>query len=86
MLELTSGRVTTISETYLGFRHGPMSYVHEDTLIVCHLSCDPTIRAYELDLLQELDRKKLDCAKSLSEKKFRLLWLETMMKPSNVPG
>ncbi len=43
MLELTSGRVTTISETYLGFRHGPMSYVHEDTLIVCHLSCDPTI-------------------------------------------
>src|SRR5882757_13441 len=27
MLELTSGRVTTISETYLGFRHGPMSYV-----------------------------------------------------------
>src|SRR5258707_8371850 len=26
-LGLTSGRVTAISETYLGFRHGPMSYV-----------------------------------------------------------
>jgi len=59
MLELTAGRVTTVCETYLGFRHGPMSYVHEDTLIVCHLSSDRTSRAYELDLLRELDRKRL---------------------------
>jgi tagatose-6-phosphate ketose/aldose isomerase len=59
MLELTAGRVATVCETYLGFRHGPMSCVHDDTLIVCHLSCDPMIRAYELDLLGELDRKKL---------------------------
>jgi tagatose-6-phosphate ketose/aldose isomerase len=63
MLELTSGRVTTLCETYLGFRHGPMSYVQDDTLIVCGLSCDSTIRAYELDLLQELDRKKLGLSK-----------------------
>src|SRR5207253_10532454 len=33
MLELTAGRVTTVCETYLGFRHGPMSYVHDDTLV-----------------------------------------------------
>jgi len=59
MLELTAGRVTTVSETYLGFRHGPMSCVHDDTVIVCHLSCDRTIRAYELDLLRELDRKRI---------------------------
>ena len=63
MLELTSGRVATLSETYLGFRHGPMSYVQDDTLIVCNLSCDSTIRAYELDLLHELDRKKLGLSK-----------------------
>jgi len=63
MLELTSGRVTTLCETYLGFRHGPMSYAQEDTLIVCNLSCAPTIRAYELDLLRELDRKKLGRSK-----------------------
>lgn len=63
MLELTAGRVTTVCETYLGFRHGPMSYVCDDTLIVCHLSSDPTIRAYELDLLRELDRKKLGLLK-----------------------
>src|SRR5438132_1086737 len=63
MLELTSGRVTTLCETYLGFRHGPMSYAQDDTLIVCNLSCDSTIRAYELDLLRELDRKKLGLSK-----------------------
>jgi len=55
--------VTTVCETYLGFRHGPMSYVHDDTLIVCHLSSDRTIRAYELDLLRELDRKRLGLLK-----------------------
>jgi tagatose-6-phosphate ketose/aldose isomerase len=65
MLELTSGRVATLCETFLGFRHGPMSYVQDDTLIVCSLSCDPTIRAYELDLLRELDRKKLGWCKVL---------------------
>ncbi len=54
---------TALSETYLGFRHGPMSYVQDDTLIVCILSCDSTIRAYELDLLDELDRKKLGLSK-----------------------
>src|SRR6266700_563754 len=53
MLELTSGRVTTLCESYLGFRHGPMSYAQDDTLIVCNLSCHPTIRAYEMDLLRE---------------------------------
>jgi tagatose-6-phosphate ketose/aldose isomerase len=63
MLEMTSGRVTTISESFLGLRHGPMSFVHEDTLVVCQLSSDPTTRAYELDLLAELDRKKLGLSK-----------------------
>jgi tagatose-6-phosphate ketose/aldose isomerase len=63
MLEMTSGRITTISESFLGLRHGPMSFVHEDTLVVCQLSSDPTVRAYELDLLAELDRKKLGLCK-----------------------
>jgi len=63
MLEMTAGRVTTLCETYLAFRHGPMSYIQEDTLIVCYLSSDATLRAYELDLLRELDRKKLGLAK-----------------------
>jgi len=63
MLEMTAGRVTTLCETYLGLRHGPMSYVHNDTLVVCFLSSDPTIRAYEADLLRELDQKELGLLK-----------------------
>ena len=63
MLEMTSGRVTTLCETYLGLRHGPMSYVDKDTLVVCFLSSDPTIRAYETDLLRELDQKELGLLK-----------------------
>jgi D-galactosamine 6-phosphate deaminase/isomerase len=60
---MTAGRVTTLCETYLGLRHGPMSYVHDDTLVVCFLSSDPTLRAYEADLLRELDKKQLGLMK-----------------------
>jgi tagatose-6-phosphate ketose/aldose isomerase len=63
MLEMTAGRDTTLCETYLGLRHGPMSYIHKDTLIVCFLSSDPTTRAYEADLLGELDQKELGLLK-----------------------
>jgi len=63
MLEMTAGRVTTMSETYLGVRHGPMSYVHEDTLVVCFLSSDPTVSRYEADLLREFDQKELGLLK-----------------------
>ena len=66
MLEMTAGRVSTLCETYLGLRHGPMSYVHDDALIVCFLSSDEMIRAYEADLLRELDRKKLGCLKVIA--------------------
>lgn len=63
MLEMTAGRVWSMHESYLGLRHGPMSAVHADTLIVCFLSTDPLIRAYECDLIRELNRKQLGQAK-----------------------
>lgn len=63
MLEMTAGRVSTLRETYLGLRHGPMSYIHEDSLIVAFLSSDPVLRAYEVDLLRELDHKDLGLLK-----------------------
>lgn len=59
MLEMTGGRVTTMAETFLGLRHGPMSSLNEDTLVVAYLSPDPAVRAYEYDLLRELTRKQL---------------------------
>ena len=63
MLESSAGRVATMSETYLGLRHGPMSFVHQDTLIVCFLSCDSSLRGFECDLLAELDQKGLGVSK-----------------------
>ncbi len=57
--EMTAGRLFTFAETYLGLRHGPMSSVHEDTLLVVFLSSNALRRAYELDLLREIDRKAL---------------------------
>jgi tagatose-6-phosphate ketose/aldose isomerase len=70
MLEMTAGRVTTLCETYLGFRHGPMSYAQQDTLIVAFLSSNSVLRAYEADLLQELDRKKLGLSKLIVGEKI----------------
>jgi tagatose-6-phosphate ketose/aldose isomerase len=63
MLEMTAGRVVTFAETYLGVRHGPLAAVQSDTLIVCFLSSEPLVRAYELDLIRELSRKNLGMRK-----------------------
>ncbi len=58
-LEMTSGRFPMISESPLGLRHGPMSYIEPDTFVLCLLSSDPLRRLYELDLIEELRTKKI---------------------------
>src|SRR5206468_9056779 len=63
LLEMTAGKVATMAETYLGLRHGPMCFINERTLLVCFLSSDPLIRAYECDLITELDAKRLGARK-----------------------
>jgi tagatose-6-phosphate ketose/aldose isomerase len=65
MLEMTGGQVKTFAETYLGLRHGPMCAIDDHALVVCFLSTDPVIRAYEVDLLRELNQKKLGAQKVL---------------------
>lgn len=59
VVELTSGKITTLAETPLGLRHGPMSSVDGNTALVAFLSSDPGRRGYELDLIREIDRKRL---------------------------
>jgi tagatose-6-phosphate ketose/aldose isomerase len=59
VVELSAGKVTTLAETPLGLRHGPMSSVDGQTLFVAFLSSDIPRRGYELDLLREIDRKRL---------------------------
>lgn len=59
LLEMTAGQVVPLVETYLGLRHGPLSFLREDVLVVCVLSSDPRRRRYEMDLIAELKQKKL---------------------------
>jgi tagatose-6-phosphate ketose/aldose isomerase len=59
VVELSSGKVTTLAETPLGLRHGPMSSVDNQTVFVAFLSSDARRRGYEIDLLREIDRKRL---------------------------
>ena len=54
MLELTSGRVISMAESPLGFRHGPKSIIDENTLVVLYLSSDPYTRQYDEGLLREI--------------------------------
>ena len=65
LTEMSDGLVLSFAETYLGLRHGPMSAIREDTLVVCFLSSDPTARAFEVDLVSELNRKRLGAGKVL---------------------
>jgi len=65
MLEMTEGRIRSFPESYLGLRHGPMSAIHADTLVVCYLDSDPRIRAHETDLISEMNRKQLGMQKVL---------------------
>jgi tagatose-6-phosphate ketose/aldose isomerase len=63
VVELSAGKITTLAETPLGLRHGPMSSVDDQTLFVAFLSSEARRRGYELDLLREIDRKRLGRAR-----------------------
>lgn len=58
VLELTTGKVATQFDSFLGFRHGPKSFINDKTLIIAYLSDDEFIRRYEQDLLFELEKQK----------------------------
>ena len=57
LLELTDGRVVAVSDSTLGFRHGPKTILNARTLVVILLSNDGYARAYDSDLLRELERE-----------------------------
>jgi tagatose-6-phosphate ketose/aldose isomerase len=56
MLELTDGKVVSVGEAPLGFRHGPKTILNGSTLVVAFLSNDAHTRRYDLDLVTELRR------------------------------
>jgi tagatose-6-phosphate ketose/aldose isomerase len=59
VLELNSGKIATVAQSALGLRHGPLSFVNDETLVVAYLSGDEQRQQYELDLLEEMQEKHL---------------------------
>lgn len=54
LLELSDGRLATLFDSSMGFRHGPKTVLKERTLVVLFVSNDPLTRRYDQDLLEEL--------------------------------
>lgn len=54
LLELTAGKVVTMYETPMGFRHGPKSLINEKTQVFLFSSNDAYTKKYDLDLLNEV--------------------------------
>jgi tagatose-6-phosphate ketose/aldose isomerase len=62
-LELTAGGICPFAESTLGLRHGPMSALDDDSLVVSFVSRDERRKKYEFDLLREIAEKKLGRAR-----------------------
>jgi tagatose-6-phosphate ketose/aldose isomerase len=59
LLELTSGKLPTMTQSTLALRHGPMAALERDTLLVSLVASQPQRRKYDLDLLREIGGKNL---------------------------
>jgi tagatose-6-phosphate ketose/aldose isomerase len=59
VLELTAGKVQTITQPTLALRHGPMAALDKETLFVSLVSSQAQRRQYEIDLLREIGSKEL---------------------------
>lgn len=53
-LEMTAGKVVTLAETSLGFRHGPKSIVNANTTVCLFFSTHPYTQQFDRDMLIEL--------------------------------
>lgn len=58
MLELTAGKVATMFDTPMGFRHGPKSIINDETLTVVYVSDNAYTRQYETDLIKEMSGQR----------------------------
>lgn len=59
VLELTAGKITTMFDSSMGFRHGPKSFVNEKTLVFVFVNNEPYTRQYDIDILEEINADKI---------------------------
>lgn len=62
VLELTAGEVATVYDTTLGFRHGPKSFINQQTIVLGFVSNHVYTRNYDLDLLEEVAADQIAAA------------------------
>ena len=55
LLELTAGKIATVFDSSLGFRHGPKSFVDDKTLVFGFISNDTYTSQYDVDILEEIN-------------------------------
>ncbi|MGL5312987.1 MAG: SIS domain-containing protein [Peptostreptococcaceae bacterium] len=70
LLELTAGKVATGYDSPMGFRHGPKSFINDNTMIFVFVSNHEYTRKYDLDVLEEINGDKiakLTCAVSVDK-------------------
>ena len=70
MLELTAGRIATLHDTFLGFRHGPKSFLIEGSMTVAFTSSNSYTQLYEKDLVYSLPKPYLVVTTSQQEAKY----------------
>ncbi|MEG0372535.1 MAG: SIS domain-containing protein [Enterococcus sp.] len=54
LLELTAGKIATVFDSSMGFRHGPKSFINEKTVMFGFVNNDVYTRDYDLDVLEEV--------------------------------
>lgn len=59
ILELTAGKIATIFDTSMGFRHGPKSFLDQRTLVFDFISNDSYSRQYDVDILEEMKNDEI---------------------------
>lgn len=54
VLELTAGKIATMFDSSMGFRHGPKSFINENTVVFVFAANNAYTRQYDLDLYKEV--------------------------------
>ena len=58
LLELCAGKIPTMYDSTMGFRHGPKSIINSETLTVIYISDDEYTKKYDIDLLKEMSGER----------------------------
>lgn len=61
VLELTAGKVATLFDSSMGFRHGPKSFVNDKTLVFDFVNNETYPRLYDVDILDEVAGDQIAC-------------------------